>query len=62
MNAVASFTSAGNLASLLYQGGDIEGAILLMRKCLSGLRKALGEDNPQTIRAADFLRRLEEES
>ena len=50
-----------NLAVLLFRTGDREGAIRLLRKCLSGRRKVLGENHPDTLATADYLRKLEEQ-
>jgi len=51
----------GNLAALLARTGDREGAIRLLRKCLAGRRKVLGENHPDTVAAAENLSKLEEQ-
>jgi hypothetical protein len=50
-----------NLAFLLDRAGDHEDAIRLLGKCLSGRRKVLGEDHPDTVATAEYLRKLEEQ-
>src|ERR1039457_7153735 len=49
-----------NLAVLLHQTGDPEAARRLLRQCLSGRRKVLGEHHPATLATSESLRRLEE--
>jgi hypothetical protein len=45
----------------LARTGDREGAIRLLRKCLAGRRKVLGENHPDTVAAAENLSKLEEQ-
>jgi Tetratricopeptide repeat len=56
-----TLTSMGNLAVILLQTGDREGAIRLLRKCLAGRRKVLGENHPDTLATAEYLKKLGEE-
>ena len=48
-----------NLAVLLFEAGDRESALRLLRECLLGRRKALGENHPDTVATAELLTRLE---
>jgi hypothetical protein len=48
-----------NLAIFLSEVGDLESALQLLRQCLSGRHKVLGENHPDTVATAELLKRLE---
>jgi tetratricopeptide (TPR) repeat protein len=52
-------TSMANLAATLEAQSDREGAARLLRKCLSGQRRVLGEEHSTTLAVAKALSRLE---
>lgn len=52
-------TSMSNLAAFWLDVGDFKRALRLLRRCLSGRRKVLGERHPATISTAEFLRSVE---
>jgi hypothetical protein len=54
-----TLTSTSNLSDTLEAQGDHDGALRLLRKCLAGRRKVLGEDHPATVTTANALSHLE---
>ena len=48
-----------NLTFTLHDAGEADAAVRLLRKCLAGQRKVLGDNHPDTVAAAEFLSRLE---
>jgi hypothetical protein len=48
-----------NLAETLWAEADHVGALQLFRESLAGRRKVLGEDHPDSVATAEFLKRLE---
>jgi hypothetical protein len=51
-----TLTSMNNLALTLRAQGDLDGALRLLRKCLSGRRKVLGENHSNTAATAEVLK------
>ncbi len=54
-----TLTSMNNLAVVLYESNNLEDALRLLRKCLLGRRKVLGENHPDTLATAESLMRVE---
>ncbi len=54
MEGPEALSLAARLARIL-----TEASLRLLRKCLMGLRQVLGEEHPDTIAAADALKRFE---
>jgi hypothetical protein len=54
-----TLTTMKNLGVLLFEAGDLESAIPLLRESLAGRRKILGENHPDTIATAELLRGIE---